>query len=139
MPYTEGRLQFVQTPAAILRPQAMSFDEISRACPDIQSKVFPIIHEQRVQGIDLRGLTYRWEVTNPPSVDDEGDYLGSEPLDVTLDDRFAFHVWTAAWRSLPDSVQKRTLLHNSMAVDTDAVPTSGCQSNSSRCCACAPR
>ena len=117
VPDTEGRLQFVKTPAAIWGAQAVFFDEISRARPDIQNKVFPIIHERRVQGIDLEGLTYRWAAMNPPQAEDEGDYLGSEPLDVALADRFAFHVWIPAWRSLPDSAQKRILLDNSMGAE----------------------
>ena len=109
VPDAEGNLKFVKTPAAIWGAQAVFFDEISRARPDLQNKLFPIIHERRVQGIDLEGLAYRWAAMNPPSVDGEGDYIGSEPLDLALADRFAFHVTIPAWRSLPESVQKRIL------------------------------
>ncbi len=109
IPNAEGNLTFVKTPAAIWGAQAVFFDEISRARPDLQNKLFPIIHERRVQGIDLEGLAYRWAAMNHPSVDGEGDYIGSEPLDVALADRFAFHVTIPAWRSLPEGVQKRIL------------------------------
>ena len=117
LPDTTGKLQFVKTPAAIWGAQAVFFDEISRARPDVQNKVFPIIHERRVQGIDLDGLTYRWAAMNPPSDDGDSDYVGSEPLDVALADRFAFHVTIPAWRSLPETVQK-----NILADDTAAKP-----------------
>lgn len=112
-PDASGNLQFVNTPASIWGAQAVFFDEISRARPDIQNKVFPIIHERRVQGIELESLTYRWAAMNPTSgygdSNVDGDYLGSEPLDVALADRFAFHVTIPAWHSLPEAVQKTIL------------------------------
>ena len=109
VPDASGNLQFVKTPASIWGAQAVFFDEISRARPDIQNKVFPIIHERRVQGIELEALTYRWAAMNPVPVDGAGDYLGSEPLDVALADRFAFHITIPAWHSLPEAVQKKIL------------------------------
>lgn len=109
VPDAAGNLQFVKTPAAIWGAQAVFIDEISRARPEIQNKVFPVIHERRVQGIDLPDLVYRWAAMNPPCVDGEGDYLGSEALDVALADRFAFHVAIPAWQSLPQSVQRQIL------------------------------
>lgn len=115
VPDPSGNLQFVKTPAAIWGAQAVFFDEISRARPDVQNKVFPIIHERRVQGIDLEELTYRWAAMNPPPVDGDGDYLGSEPLDVALADRFAFHVTIPAWHSLSEAVQKSILADSTVS------------------------
>jgi MoxR-like ATPase len=115
VPDTTGNLQFVKTPAAIWGAHAVFFDEISRARPDVQNKVFPIIHERRVQGMDLDGLTYRWAAMNPPSEDADSDYVGSEPLDVALADRFAFHVTIPTWRSLPEAIQKSILADNTTA------------------------
>ena len=75
------------------RREAVFVDEISRCRPDLQNKLFPIIHERRVQGIALDRLVYRWSAMNPPPSeedDDEPTYRGSEALDVALADRFAF-------------------------------------------------
>ena len=76
----------------------MIFDEISRCRPDIQNKLFPIIHERRAQGILLDDLRYRWAAMNPPiTEDDDKGYIGSEPLDPALTDRFAFVVNMPSW------------------------------------------
>ena len=98
VPGKDGCLQYMQTPASIWGAGAVIFDEISRCRPDIQNKLFPIIHERRVQGILLEGLRYRWAAMNPPSTDDdENGYAGSEPLDAALADRFAFVVEMPLW------------------------------------------
>jgi MoxR-like ATPase len=82
------------------------FEEISRCRPDIQNKLFPIIHERRVQGISLKGLRYRWAAMNPPSTEnDDNGYLGSEPLDTALADRFAFVVEMPGWNVLSELEQ----------------------------------
>ena len=109
IPDTAGSLQFVKTPAAIWGAQAVFVDEISRARPEVQNKIFPIIHERRVQGIALPDLVHRWAAMNPPLIDDQGDYIGSEALDVALADRFAFHVTIPGWQSLPEASQRRIL------------------------------
>ena len=70
LPDQNGTLQFVQTPASIWGADAVFLDEISRCRPDLQNKLFPIIHERRVQGILLEKLQYRWAAMNPPD-DDE--------------------------------------------------------------------
>jgi MoxR-like ATPase len=59
-----------------------------------------------VQGIALEALRYRWAAMNPPSTDDDDNgYLGSEPLDAALADRFAFVVEMPAWSGLTESEQ----------------------------------
>jgi MoxR-like ATPase len=65
--------------------------------PDVANKLFPLIHEKRIQGVAIERLRYRWAATNPPpdaqASDDDGRYDGVEPLDPTLADRLAFIVW----------------------------------------------
>jgi MoxR-like ATPase len=107
LPGPDGRLDYVRTPAAIWGAGAVIFDEISRCRPDIQNKLFPIIHERKVQGIALEDLRYRWAAMNPPCIDDDDtanteSYLGSEPLDAALADRFAFVVEMPAWRQFSE-------------------------------------
>ena len=106
LPGKDGRLEYVKTPASVWGAGAVIFDEISRCRPDIQNKLFPIIHERKVQGISLDALRYRWAAMNPPSTeDDDNGYLGSEPLDAALADRFAFVVEMPAWAALTESEQ----------------------------------
>ena len=100
VPAENRTLEYLKTPAAIWGAGAVIFDEISRCRVDIQNKLFPIIHERKVQGLDIDGLRYRWAAMNPPTVgSDEGDYAGSEPLDRALADRFAFVVQMPAWET----------------------------------------
>lgn len=106
LPGKDGRLEYIKTPAAVWGAGAVIFDEISRCRPEIQNKLFPIIHERKVQGIALETLRYRWAAMNPPSTDeDENGYLGSEPLDAALADRFAFVVEMPAWNGLTEGEQ----------------------------------
>ena len=106
LPGKDGQLEYVKTPAAVWGAGAVIFDEISRCRPEIQNKLFPIIHERKVQGIALEALRYRWAAMNPPSTDeDDNGYLGSEPLDAALADRFAFVVEMPAWAGLTEDEQ----------------------------------
>jgi len=51
-------------------------------------------------------LRYRWSAMNPPSTDDsDNGYLGSEPLDAALADRFAFIVEMPHWDRLSEREQ----------------------------------
>ena len=56
VPGVDRSLEYIKTPASIWGASAVIFDEISRCRPDIQNKLFPIIHERRVQGILLDDL-----------------------------------------------------------------------------------
>ncbi len=110
LPGKDGTLEYVRTPAAIWGAGAVIFDEISRCRPDIQNKLFPVIHERRVQGLPLTGLRYRWAAMNPPATEDQDSpYVGSEPLDPALADRFAFVVQMPAWSSLSEAEQLRII------------------------------
>ena len=53
----------------------------------MQNRVFPIIHERKVQGLPLKRLRYRWAAMNPPANRDTLDddpYVGSARLDDAL-------------------------------------------------------
>ncbi len=87
-------LRYLRTPATLWGAQSVFLDEISRCRPEVQNKLFSIVHEKRVQGIALDSLRYRWAAMNPPGVLDSADeqdvYAGSLPLDPALADRFGF-------------------------------------------------
>jgi MoxR-like ATPase len=107
LPDANGQLRFVQTPASIWGAEAVFIDEISRCRPEIQNKLFSIIHERRVQGISLERLEHRWSAMNPPAGDDDRSaaYAGCEPLDQALADRFAFVVEIPAWEGFSEPDQ----------------------------------
>jgi MoxR-like ATPase len=106
LPDKDGSLEYVKTPASIWGAEAVIFDEISRCRPDIQNKLFPIVHERRAQGIRLDCLRYRWAAMNPPiSEDDDEGYIGSEPLDPALADRFAFITNVPSWDQYDEEEQ----------------------------------
>lgn len=106
-----GSLRFVSSPGGIWGAEFVFFDEISRCRPDLQNKLFPIIHERKVAGIDLAELQHRWAAMNPPvSLHETNaleEYIGSEAIDVALADRFQFVVQIPAWKDMDgDSHQK---------------------------------
>ena len=99
-----GKLVYLQTPATIWDAESVLFDEVSRCRPELQNKLFPIVHEKVVQGVALDRLRYRWGAMNPPpSADGKGDaaeYAGAEPLDIALADRFGFIILVPALADL---------------------------------------
>ena len=112
LPDAHGQLRFVETPASVWGAQAVFIDEISRARPDVQNRLFPIIHERRVQGIDLADLQHRWAAMNPPSLDDDDaadHYLGSQALDLALADRFALQAVMPHWRDFGEAQQEAVI------------------------------
>ncbi len=107
-------LQYLRTPATLWGAQSVFLDEISRCRPEVQNKLFSIVHERRAMGIELAALRYRWAAMNPPAAfDDAGDlddaYLGSQPLDPALADRFAFVVALPALADIAPE-QRRLLI-----------------------------
>lgn len=107
-------LRYISTPTAVWDAEVVFLDEINRTRPDLQNKLFPLIHERRVQGIDLTRLRYRWAAMNPPTLDsdsEQGDtYVGAEPMDPALADRFAFILEVPDWTDLTDTEQRNILL-----------------------------
>ncbi len=49
-------LRYLRTPATLWGAQSVFLDEISRCRPEVQNKLFSIVHEKRVQGIALDSL-----------------------------------------------------------------------------------
>jgi MoxR-like ATPase len=128
LPDADGKLKFVETPASIWGAEAVFFDEISRCRIDLQNKLFPIIHERRVQGIELKDLVHRWAAMNPPADPDSDEldesagqpgYEGSEPLDPALADRFAFIVPVPDWSSFSERHRRRLLLESQRPIPVD--------------------
>jgi MoxR-like ATPase len=124
MPDDSGeKLRFISTPGSIWDAQFVFFDEISRCRPDLQNKMFPIIHDRKIAGIPLEPLEHRWAAMNPPAPEDPDinpgvdTYIGSEPLDPALADRFPFVVLVPNWRQL--SKQDRRALVSQQAAATD--------------------
>lgn len=105
MPTEDGQsLEFIKSPGTIWEAGFVFLDEISRCRADLQNKLFPIIHERKVVGIQLENLQHRWAAMNPPApeeVDSSGQYyIGSEPLDPALTDRFPYIVPVPTWSEL---------------------------------------
>lgn len=120
-------LRFVASPGAIWEAEFAFLDEISRCRADLQNKLFPLIHERRVAGVDLPRLRQRWAAMNPPAPD-EGDeatgavYLGSEALDPALADRFAFVVRVPGWDQLAEGERLR-LIRGDASEPDDRAPS----------------
>lgn len=115
MPDEERKsLRYISTPTAIWDAEVVFLDEINRTRPELQNKLFPIIHERRVQGNPLEQLRYRWAAMNPPPAAEEADeaidvYLGTEPLDPALADRFPFIIKVPGWQQLSDEQRRKIL------------------------------
>ncbi len=111
---TRTKLDYLASPESIWDAEVVFIDEISRTRPELQNKLFPIIYDRRVQGRRLSRLVYRWAAMNPPPTDEEleGDdalYLGSEPLDAALADRFPYILSVPDWDDLSPADQKKVL------------------------------
>lgn len=125
---THRKLEFITTPGAVWGAGFVFFDEISRCRADLQNKLFPIIHEKRVIGMSLPNLKFRWAAMNPPSPDEPDFdhltadvYLGSEPLDPALIDRFPFVVPVPNWRDLEREDRRHLLSFQQGTVDSKSL------------------
>jgi MoxR-like ATPase len=108
VPDDRGGVRYAAPPGAIWGAEVAFFDEIGRCRPESANKLFPLIHERRLQGVRLDRLRYRWAATNPPAeamaadrVDDP--YEGVEPLDAALADRFSYIVTLPRFLDLSDA------------------------------------
>ena len=120
----DGRLVYLQTPATVWEAEAVLFDEVSRCRPELQNKLFPLIHERVAQGLPLTRLRHRWAAMNPPPGDhsaaaDGVSYDGAEPLDVALADRFSFVLEVPVLGQLSDD-ERRTVLLGGARPEPDA-------------------
>src|SRR6187402_2124040 len=103
-----SRIEYLQTPATVWGAESVLIDEISRCKPEHQNRLFSLVHERKIQGLPLTSLRYRWAAMNPCSSDQSGgdEYLGSEPLDPALADRFAIILEVGDWDALSDADRK---------------------------------
>jgi MoxR-like ATPase len=94
-------IRYIQTPATIWQAESVLIDELSRCKPEHQNRLFSLVHERRIQGLDLPALRYRWAAMNPCGPEDGEDfYEGSQALDQALADRFAFILEVPDWEGL---------------------------------------
>lgn len=102
VPDDRDGLRYLGAGGAVWDAQFVFFDEINRCRPDLQNKLFPLVHEKRIAGEDLPKLRHRWAAINPPGGDDDFDahYLGVEELDAALVDRFWFIVPVPGWHAI---------------------------------------
>jgi MoxR-like ATPase len=103
-----GAIRYAAPPGAIWDAEAVFLDEIGRCRPEVANKLFPIVHERRIQGVALERLRYRWAATNPPpeataNPDHDDPYEGVERLDPALADRFAYIVTLPRFDQLADA------------------------------------
>jgi len=81
-----GTVDYLKSPITIWDKKFILIDEISRTNPSMQNKWLEVIRSRRVMGKKIENLHYIFAAMNPLS------YLGANPLDPALADRFAFIV-----------------------------------------------
>jgi MoxR-like ATPase len=118
-------LDYLRTPATLWGAQSVFLDEISRCRPEVQNKLFSIVHERRALGVELTQLRYRWAAMNPPAAFDadgelEDAYLGSQPLDPALADRFVFVVSLPALQELTPEDRRALIARGDEPLSGDA-------------------
>jgi MoxR-like ATPase len=124
IPDEAGGLRYAAPPGAIWGADAVFFDEIGRCRPETANKLFPIVHERKIQGVALERMRYRWAATNPPvealSADRADDpYEGVEPLDPALADRFSYVVPLPRFADLSDADRAAVIRGAGEHVDAD--------------------
>jgi MoxR-like ATPase len=102
VPDDNGGLGYLGAAGAVWDAEFVFFDEINRCRPDLQNKLFPLVHERRIAGEDLVALRHRWAAINPPGLLGGSDsrYLGVEELDEALIDRFWFIIPVPNWNEI---------------------------------------
>ena len=101
---TKSSVRFLETPATVWGAESVLIDEINRCKPEHQNRLFSLVHERKIQGQSLATLRYRWAAMNPCGTDQSVDenYLGTEPLDAALADRFSIILEVGDWADLSD-------------------------------------
>ena len=124
VPDERGGIRYASSAGSAWGAQVIFFDEIGRCRPEVANKLFPIVHERRLQGIPLDHLRYRWAATNPPPSAQQADavyaYDGVEPLDPALADRFAYIVTLPAFAEFSDADRRAVLAGIGDQVDPTA-------------------
>ena len=101
-----GGVAFLRTPATVWGAESVLVDELNRCRPEHANRFFSLIHERRLQGLSLTELRYRWAAMNPVEPDGGELYVGCEPLDPALADRFAFVIRVQDWAELTEEEQR---------------------------------
>ncbi len=104
----KASVRFLETPATVWGAESVLIDEINRCKPEHQNRLFSLVHERKIQGIALASLRYRWAAMNPCTTDQSvaEEYLGAEPLDPALADRFAVVLDIGDWDTLSAADQQ---------------------------------
>jgi MoxR-like ATPase len=126
IPDDHGGIRYASPPGAIWDAEVAFIDEIGRCRPETANKLFPIIHERKLQGVALDRLRFRWAATNPPpeAADDaaiDGSaiiYEGVEALDPALADRFSYVVPLPRFADLSDA-DRALIVHGESTPSTD--------------------
>jgi len=118
------KVEFLKTEASVWDANSILIDEINRCKPETQNKFFSLIHEKKLEGIELKNLIYRWAAMNPPGyIDDENnsqDYEGVNYLDKALADRFSLFIETPKWFEIDYENKKRIVSSNNFEeIDKD--------------------
>ena len=117
-------IRYIETPATIWQAESVLIDELSRCKPEHQNRLFSLVHERRIQGLDLPRLRYRWAAMNPCEAENSDDfYEGSVALDQALADRFAFVIEVPDWDRLDES--DRLLVADARGVDVPSIDQVG--------------
>ena len=105
----KATVRFLETPATVWGAESVLIDEISRCKPEHQNRLFSLVHERKIQGLPLTSLRYRWAAMNPCTTDQAAgeEYLGAEPLDPALADRFAVILEVGDWDTLSQGDRRR--------------------------------
>ena len=96
----DGSIEYLRTPLDAWDAQAIFIDEISRCRIDMQNRLFPIVHERKLQGKDLEHLEYCWSAMNPSTK----DYVGTYNLDVAFADRYHWLIRVPETMSMKDEL-----------------------------------
>ncbi|NLH39742.1 MAG: AAA domain-containing protein [Elusimicrobia bacterium] len=107
---TGNNIKYLQTEASVWDAESILVDEISRCQPSVQNKLFSLIYEKKLLGIELKDLRYAWAAMNPPTTSDDDEnniYLGSEALDIALADRFSLFIDSPSWENLSSNDKKK--------------------------------
>ena len=117
-------IRYIETPATIWQAQSVLIDELSRCKPEHQNRLFSLVHERRIQGLDLPRLRYRWAAMNPCEAENSDDfYEGSVALDQALADRFAFVIEVPDWEGLEET--DRRLVADARGVNVPSIDQVG--------------
>lgn len=122
VPTDEGDLRFIGTKGAVWDAEFVFFDEINRCRPDLQNKLFPLVHERRLAGVELPHLRHRWAAMNPADYTEDSGYYGTEELDAALADRFWFVIRTPDWGALTRDERERLVLGSAPETSHTALP-----------------